>query len=136
MRSPSLSMISTGSLVLLAILLVMYGTELTTASPLSSSDQTGSENDSIFNNAAIRERRSLANGRWGLRPGKRSVGESDDQAPALNELSRVVAVELNKRFAKRSVATGRWGLRPGKRSVPIDASGSDLYLLVPTAYEQ
>ncbi|CAD5217463.1 unnamed protein product [Bursaphelenchus okinawaensis] len=36
---------------------------------------------------ASRERRSLASGRWGLRPGKRSL------------------------------ASGRWGLRPGKRSI-------------------
>jgi hypothetical protein len=57
-----------------------------------------------------RARRSLASGRWGLRPGKRSISsivEPEIDAATLDELR--VAGKLSDRF-RRNLATGRWGM--------------------------
>ncbi|CEF63369.1 Hypothetical protein SRAE_1000163100 [Strongyloides ratti] len=88
-------------------------------------------NDNIDNDdQSIFMKRSLAIGRMGFRPGKRSYLDymlREDMDPEYNEynnfnnnVKRSAAVgRLNFRPAKRSLALGRSGFRPGKRSVAL-----------------
>uniref|UniRef100_A0A0N5BU02 Short neuropeptide F n=1 Tax=Strongyloides papillosus TaxID=174720 RepID=A0A0N5BU02_STREA len=75
-------------------------------------------------------KRSLAIGRMGFRPGKRSYLDymlREDMDPDFDEyhnfnyaIKRSAALgRLNFRPAKRSLALGRSGFRPGKRSVAL-----------------
>uniref|UniRef100_A0AAF5CXM5 Uncharacterized protein n=2 Tax=Strongyloides stercoralis TaxID=6248 RepID=A0AAF5CXM5_STRER len=87
-------------------------------------DNLESDDPSIF------MKRSLAIGRMGFRPGKRSYLDymlSEDMDPEFNDfynlnsnVKRSAAVgRLHFRPAKRSLALGRSGFRPGKRSVAL-----------------
>lgn len=80
------------------------------------------------------QKRSLASGRWGLRPGKRSIiNENDDMELENNRIRRSLASgRWGLRPGKRSLASGRWGLRPGKRSA--EPAQDPVYLLIPSMY--
>ncbi|KAI6177034.1 hypothetical protein M3Y97_00863400 [Aphelenchoides bicaudatus] len=85
--------------------------------------------NSLLDDALYRNRRSLASGRWGLRPGKRSIVEPNVETADIDIYATEVAGKLNDRL-RRNLATGRWGLRPGKRSVPSTQRSYDLYWLL------
>ncbi|TKR73933.1 hypothetical protein L596_021176 [Steinernema carpocapsae] len=66
------------------------------------------------------EKRSLALGRMGFRPGKRSV-VYDFVDP--NELDGILDIITEDQMGKRSIALGRAGFRPAKRSLALGRTG-------------